>query len=122
MPANVRVEVKRLFSPDPAVRASAVKVLVGMGKQAESAAPFLAQNVATTTPGQLTRSTWVNILTNPQGTNVSVEQTGLPDFKAVADALRQWRDARHPAENTEKPKEKPAEDRPRPLRNWLRRG
>ena len=115
MPADVRVEVKKLFSPDPAVRASAVKVLVGMGKGAESAAPFLAHNVATATPGQLNRSTWVNILTNPQETNVAVEQTGLPDFKALVDALRERRDARH-AEG----KDKPEVDRRHPIRDRIR--
>lgn len=116
MPADVRVEVKRLFSPDPAVRASAVKVLVGMGRQAESAAPFLAQNVATTTPGELSPATWVKILTNPQETSVTVEHAGLSDLKALADALRERRDARH-AEGTEK---KPGGERPRPLRDRLR--
>lgn len=116
MPPGVRVEVKKLFSPDPAVRATAVKVLVGMGRQAESAAPFLEHNVATTTPGQINRSTWVNILTNPQGTTVNVEQTGLPDFKALADALRERHEARH-SEN----KDKPGAEHSHPLRDKLRK-
>jgi hypothetical protein len=115
MPASVRVEVKKLFSPDPTVRGSAVQVLVKMGKQAESATPFLAQNVATTTPGQITRSTWLNILTNPQETSVVLEQTGLPDLKALADVLRERRNARQ-AET----KDKPDADRPRPLRDRIR--
>jgi hypothetical protein len=119
MPANVSVQVKKLFSPDPTVRAAAVKVLVGMGKHAETAAPFLADNVATTTPGQLTRSTWVNILTNPAGTNVSVGQTGLPDFKALAEALRERRDARR-EETGAKPKDKTNGDRRHPLRDLIR--
>jgi hypothetical protein len=114
MPASVRVEVTKLFSPDPAVRASAVKVLVKMGKQAEPAAPYLAQNVTTTTPGQLNRSTWLNILVNPQGTSVSLDQTGLQDLKALADVLRERREARHV-----EGKDKPAADRPRPLRDRI---
>jgi hypothetical protein len=111
----VRVEVKKLFSPDPAVRGSAVQVLVKMGKQAESATPFLAQNVPTTTPGQLTHSTWLNILTNPQETSVVLEQTGLQDLKALADILRERRNARQ-AED----KDKPEADRPHPLRDRIR--
>jgi hypothetical protein len=119
MPAGVQVEVKKLFSPDPRVRAAAVKVLVGMGKQAESAAPYLADNVATTTPGQLTRSTWVNILTNPQGASVAVGQTGLPDFKALADALRERREARK-GEAKDAPRRKPNGNRPHPIRDKIR--
>jgi hypothetical protein len=116
MPANVSVQVKKLFSPDPAVRASAVKVLVGMGKGAESAAPFLANNVATTTPGQLSHSTWVNILTNPHETNVTVDQAGLADLKALVDAMRERREARQ----SEGKERKPGADRPHPLRDRLR--
>ncbi len=113
MPSNVRVEVQKLFSPDPAVRAAAVKVLVKMGKGAESAAPFLAHNVVTPNPGQLPRSTWVNILTNPQETSVDVEQTGLPDLKALVDILRERRAARG------EEKDKEGADR-HPLRERLR--
>jgi hypothetical protein len=119
MPAGVQVHVKKLFSPDPTVRAAAVKVLVGMGKQAESAAPYLADNVATTTPGQVTRSTWVNILTNPQGTSVAIGQTGLPDFKALAEALRERREARQ-AEAKDAPRRKPNGNRPHPIRDKIR--
>lgn len=115
MPSNVQVEVKKLFSPDPTVRASAVKVLVNMGKQAESAAPFLANNVVTSTPGQVPHSTWLNILTNPEGTSVSLDQTGLPDFKALVDVLRERRSAK-----AAEAKDKPATDRPHPLRDRLR--
>ncbi len=114
MPLDVRVEVKKLFSPDPTVRASAVKVLVSMGKQAESATPFLANNVVTATPGQLSRSTWLNILTNPQKTNVVLEQTGLPDLKALVDAMRERRNAR-----LGEGKDKQGPDRPHPLRNKI---
>jgi hypothetical protein len=95
MPAGVRAEVQKLFSPDPAVRAAAVQVLVKMGKAAAPAAPFLAQNVTTPTPGQLSHSTWLNILTNPQETSVTLDQTGLPDLKALADILRERRAARN---------------------------
>ena len=115
MPAGVRVEVQKLFSPDPAVRATAVRALVNMGRSAESAAPFLAHNVVTPTPGQLSHSTWVNILTNPQGTSVAIEQTGLPDLKALVDILRERRSAQ-----LSEGKEKEGADRPHPLRDRLR--
>ena len=114
MPANVRVEVKKLFSPDPAERATAVKVLVNMGKEADAAAPYLAENVVTPTPGQADRSTWLNILTNPEQTSVTLEQIGLSDLKVLADAVRQRREARD-AEN----KDKNSTDRPRPLRERI---
>ena len=114
MPANVRVEVKKLFSPDPAQRAAAVKVLVNMGNQAEAAAPLLADNVVTPTPGQADRSTWLTIPTNPEETSVMLEQIGVPDLKALLDAVRQRRDARD-AEN----QDKKSTDRPRPLRDII---
>ena len=94
MPADVRVEVNKLFSPDPTVRASAVEVLVNMGGRAESAAPFLASNVTTETPGQLSGSTWLKILTNPQETTVLLEQAGLPDIKAILEGIRERRKSR----------------------------
>jgi hypothetical protein len=115
MPSDVRVEVQKLFSPDPAVRATAVQVLVKIGQRAESAAPFLAHNVVTPTPGQLSHSTWLNILTNPQETSVALEQTGLPDLKALVDILRERRNAR-----LTEGKDKESPDRPRPLRDRLR--
>ena len=99
------------------MRASAVKVLVSMGKRAESAAPFLANNVVTTTPGQLPHSTWLNILTNPQETSVTLEQTGLPDLKALLDVLRERRNSRLAEE---KDKDKPSPSRPRPLLDRIR--
>ena len=114
LPPDVRVEVKKLFSPDPAVRATAVQVLVKMGKGAESAAPFLAQNVVTTTPGQVSGSTWLKILTNPQETSVSLEQTGLPDFKALVDVLRERRNARLSEDNN-----KQEHERSHPLRDRI---
>lgn len=115
MPTNVQVEVKKLFSPDPAVRGAAVKVLVNMGKQAETAAPFLANNVVTTTPGEVSHSTWLKILTNPEETSISLDQVGLSDFKALIDVLRERRNAK-----AAEAKDKPTQDRPHPLRDRLR--
>ncbi len=45
MPADVRVQVSRLYSPKPAVRAMAAEVLGGMGSRARVALPFLTQNI-----------------------------------------------------------------------------
>ena len=114
MPANVRVEVQKLFSPDPAVRSAAVNVLVGMGKDAAAAAPFLADNVVTPTPGKADRSTWLSILSNPEETSVVLEQIGLPDLKAMVDAVRQRREVRRDEEN-----DKPDDERQHPLRERI---
>jgi hypothetical protein len=117
MPSNVKVEVKKLFSPDPAVRGAAVKVLVGMGRQAESAAPYLADNVPTPQPAQLNRSAWVEVLTN--NTSVKVDANGLPDLNALVNALQQWR-KEHQQLREERLKDKPNSNRPTPLRERIR--
>lgn len=45
LPADVRVQVGRLYSPKPAVRAIAAETLGGMGSRGRVALPFLAKNL-----------------------------------------------------------------------------
>jgi hypothetical protein len=117
LPNHVQVEVKKLFSPDPAVRGAAVKVLVGMGRQAEAAAPYLADNVPTPQPAQLNRAAWVEVLT--KNTSVKVDANGLPDINALVSAVQQWR-KEHQQLREERLKDKPNTKRPPLLRDRIR--
>ena len=102
---NVRVEIERLYSSDPKVRAEAVEKLGAMGQQAAPAIPFVAVNVINPKTGTTrvhvgagaddaaqwleavglpSLGVFVDVLTGPGGTSVSVDAGNL--LQTIRDA------------------------------------
>jgi hypothetical protein len=83
IPADVRVEVNRLFSSQPEVRAQAVKSLAAMGERAAPAIPFVAVNVINPKTG----TTRVEVGTGATGAAQWLEAVGLPSLGVFVDVL-----------------------------------
>ena len=86
---DVRVQIKKLFSTDPAVRAVAVDSLGGMGSRAAVAAPFLRTNVIRGTSGKTLPSTVVSVFASPAAVSVELERLGIPALGPLIEHLKQ---------------------------------
>lgn len=80
---KVRVEIERLYSSDPKVRAEAVKNLGAMGQQAAPAIPFVAVNVINPKTG----TTRVHVGTGADDAAQWLEAVGLPSLGVFVDVL-----------------------------------
>lgn len=81
--ADVRVEIERLFSSRPEVRAQAVKSLAAMGQPAAPAIPFVAVNVINPHTG----TTRVDVGASAAETAKWLEAVGLPSLGVFVDVL-----------------------------------
>lgn len=69
---EVRKEVAKLFSPDPAVRAAAVDSLAKLGQQAAPALPLIAANMINVKAEHHLPASVVAVTVEPGGTSVTV--------------------------------------------------
>ena len=81
--ADVRVEIERLFSSRPEVRAQAVKNLGAMGQRAAPAIPFVAVNVINPNTG----TTRVDVGAGAADAAKWLEAVGLPSLGVFVDVL-----------------------------------
>ena len=83
MASEVRVEVVKLFSSNPDVRAEGVDNLRQLGARALAAIPFIAANVLRTTADNQLPSTVVDVDVSPEHTTVAIEQLGFGRLAAL---------------------------------------
>ena len=85
---DVRVEIGKLFSTDPAVRAVAVERLGGMGSRATVAVPFIRANVIRGESGKTLPSTVVSVFASPATVAVELERLGIPALGPLIEHLK----------------------------------
>lgn len=83
MASEVRVEVTKLFSSNPDLRAEGLDNLRRLGARALSAIPFIAANVLRTTAGNHLPSTVVGVDVSAEHITVAIEQLGFGRLAAL---------------------------------------
>lgn len=81
MDPEVRQQAEKIYSTDPQVRGTAVKVLVRMGDRARAAMPYVAVNAVTDRPGQWSLDSLPPVPATSVEVATLLEGLNLPDLQ-----------------------------------------